>query len=43
MHVYVMITQAMTLILNDDNTGCHIFMASAALYTARRIDTFTVH
>jgi len=27
----VVITQTMTLTSNDDNTGCHIFMAAAAI------------
>jgi len=37
--MYIMITWTMTVILNDDNTGCHIFMATAA-YRATGINTF---
>ena len=29
-YIYIMIRQTMTLILNDDSTGCHIFMVAAA-------------
>ena len=40
--MYVMIKQTMTLILNDDNTDCHVFLwlQPAAAYRARGINTF---
>jgi len=37
-YAYIMITHRMPLILNDDNTGCHIVAATA--YRARGITTF---
>ena len=36
---YAMIIQTMTPTLNDDNTGCHIFIAAAA-YKPRGINVF---
>jgi len=34
-----MIVEMATLMLNDDNTGCHIFMAAAA-YSVIGMNTF---
>ena len=41
LHVsYVMITQTMTLILNDDNTGYHNFVTVAVNMARKRVNTF---